>query len=316
MESFAKRKSLIVSADDFGLTEKVNDGIAAAHRDGIITSASLLANGRAFASAAEILRSNPNLDAGLHLNLTEGEPVTEGSMIPSLAGRSGFLYHSPAKLALAVLRHRVRISDIEREIRSQLEKILKAGVRLTHVDGHKHLHVAPSIFAAIARIAPEYGIKAVRTTVERCPLLRFLLKRHRSASAQILKQYVSGRMLSAAFRVSEKVNRVQGLMSPICIYGITQTGFMDDLDVVTAIARDVSPGVSEMMFHPGYVDEQLEMLPTRLRLQRERETAMLTSAALRQLLREHNIELISYRDFVREYGHFDHDPVFDHCSAL
>ena len=70
------------------------------------------------------------------------------------------------------------------------------------------------------------------------------------------------------------------------------------------------------MFHPGYMDEQLEMTHTRLRLQREREVAMLISPALRDLLREHNIELISYRDLVRDYEHSGHDPVFDHCSAI
>src|SRR5262245_65607776 len=115
MESFAKRKRLIVSADDFGLTEKVNEGIAAAHRGGIITSVSLLANCRAFESAIEILRNNPNLDPGLHLNLTEGHPVCDPAAVPSLADRNAFLYRSPAKLAMAILRRSVLITDVQLE---------------------------------------------------------------------------------------------------------------------------------------------------------------------------------------------------------
>ena len=93
-----KKRLLIVAADDFGLTRKINEAIAKAHREGIVTAASLIVNGGAFESAVDILKQNPLLDAGLHLNLTEGYAVAPHDQIPSLANSSGFLYHHPFDL--------------------------------------------------------------------------------------------------------------------------------------------------------------------------------------------------------------------------
>src|SRR5262245_25816394 len=106
MEDCARSRRLIVTADDFGLTQTINEAIGKAHRQGIVTSASLMATSGAFDSAVDILRRNPGLDAGLHLNLTEGRPVTAPSQIPSLASSDGFLYRHPFKLGAAMFRGR------------------------------------------------------------------------------------------------------------------------------------------------------------------------------------------------------------------
>src|SRR5262245_39288486 len=104
-----------------GLTRRVNEAIEKAHREGIVTTASLMVNGTAFDPAADILRRNPALDVGLHLNLTEGQPASVYAEIPSVADAQGFLYHHPFELLSALVRRRVGILDLEKEIRAQIE---------------------------------------------------------------------------------------------------------------------------------------------------------------------------------------------------
>jgi hopanoid biosynthesis associated protein HpnK len=286
--SSALPKKLIVTADDLGLTRRINEAIARAHREGIVTAASLMVNGGAFESAIDVLRSTPDLDAGLHLNLTEGRSVSLPARIPTLANSAGFLYHHPFDLMIALWRGKVQHADVEREIRAQLEKALDAGARISHVDGHKHVHVAPAVFRIACRVAPEYDVWAIRSTFERVPKLRPL-------SGQVVKQYVFGKALSAAFVVAQSRNAGQALKTPVRFYGITQTGFFD-LPAFSAILDALGNGVSEVMCHPGYVDDDLRKTPTRLLSQREREVEFLTSREARDLLQQSGVALATYRD--------------------
>ena len=290
-----KKKQLIVTADDLGLTERVNEAIEKAHREGIVTAASLMVNGGAFESAINILNDNPALDAGLHLNLTEGRPVTAHEEIPGLANSTGFLYHHPFELMAAMFRRKVSLADLEKEIRAQLRKALATGMQITHVDGHKHVHVMPQIFDLISRIAPDYGIRAIRSTVERTPRLHSLLARNFGSSPQILKQYFLGKALSGAFVLARSGDGRRALNAPRRFYGITQTGFLDRRTFADIVAR-LPSGVSEVMCHPGYVDENLKRTPTRLHFQRERELEFLTGRGVRDLLERAGIALASYRD--------------------
>jgi chitin disaccharide deacetylase len=289
-ENSVRRKKLIVTADDLGLTRRVNEAIETAHREGIVTTASLMVNGSAFESAVEIIKKSPELGAGLHLNLTEGGPVARPDQIPSLADENGFLYRHPFQLMLAILRHRVHRADIEKEIRAQLGMASQAGVLLLHLDGHKHVHVIPQVFEIACRVAPDYGIRAVRSTVERAPGLTSLLARNAGFSGQIIKQYCFGKALSVIFSLNKP-----SLKTPTRLYGITQTGFLD-INAFTGILRRLPDGVSEVMCHPGYVDDDLKRTPTRLHFQRERELKMLTAPEIRGLLEDSGVSLATYRD--------------------
>jgi hopanoid biosynthesis associated protein HpnK len=294
MASCVQPKRLIVTADDFGLTQSVNAAIVLAHREGVVTSASIMANGLAFESAASLAKSNPELDVGLHLNLTEGSPASHPSDVPTLATSHEFRYNNPLHLALAVTRGKVRLSDMEREIRSQLERALDAGLRISHIDGHKHVHGIPAVLRILDRILPEYGIKAIRQLVERAPRLRRLLFRNYRAGSQVIEQYLTARMIAAVWRKP-------AMKSPDYFYGFTQTGFLD-LDAFTNIVHDLKGGVNELMSHPGYVDDELRQTPTRLRSQRERELELLTSSEVRNLITRSGVELISYRQLLGDYG--------------
>src|SRR5215831_14809083 len=197
-------KKLIIAADDFGLTPRINEAIAIACRDGIVTSASLMATGAGFDSAVDIARREPKLDIGLHLNLTEGCPISNPSNIPTLADSNGFLYRHPLKLAAAFFKRRVRLEHLEREIRAQIEKVIASALSVTHIDGHKHVHVIPPVFRVIWRVASDYGIFAVRSTRERVPRLRSMLARNKRSWPQILKQNAVGKLISLSSLASQR----------------------------------------------------------------------------------------------------------------
>jgi hopanoid biosynthesis associated protein HpnK len=296
-----RKKRLIVAADDFGLTEGVNQAIATAYRNGILTTASVIVNGRAFELAVGIVKNNPGLDVGLHLNLTEGLSTADPTGIPSLANLSGFLYDHPLKLAAALFRGRVRSADLETEIRTQIEKTIGSGLEITHIDGHKHVHVIPQVFQAICHAAPDYGIQAIRSTVERTPRLGSLLFRNRQTWPQILKQYAFAKAATAACVFSRRGQREQVLITPTRFYGISQTGFLD-LETFSDVLHDLNGGIAEIMCHPGYLDDDLKSTPTRLRFQRERELEMLTGREVRDLIKRLGIALVSYKDLLEDYG--------------
>jgi predicted glycoside hydrolase/deacetylase ChbG (UPF0249 family) len=145
-------KRLIVTADDVGLHRGMTEGAIRAHRDGVVTACSLVANGVAFYDAVERLRDVPSLDVGVHLTLVEERSLT-GMRVPS--SYVGFLLGQKD------------VAAIERELRAQIERVLAAGLRVTHLNGHQHVHMWPHVFAIVSRLADEYGIRYVRCVRDR-----------------------------------------------------------------------------------------------------------------------------------------------------
>src|ERR1700730_2856202 len=159
-------KQLIVNADDFGLTEGVNRSIIVAHRDGILTSTSLLANGSAFQQAVSSSRKLVQLSVGVHLNLSQGNPVSPANRIPSLVNEEGRLHLSPLHLWIRILRRQLNLEDIHTECQAQILKVLDGGIAPTHLDGHLHVHLLPQLSPILIRLAREFGIRHIRCPTE------------------------------------------------------------------------------------------------------------------------------------------------------
>jgi len=143
---------LVVTADDVGLDTGMTEGAIRAHRDGIVTACSLVANGVAFDDAVARLRDVPSLEVGVHLALVEERALTTGRPMP--------------RNYIRFLLSRRRV-DVERELRAQIEKVLATGQRVTHLNGHQHLHMLPRLFAIVRRLADEYRIAYVRRVNDR-----------------------------------------------------------------------------------------------------------------------------------------------------
>ncbi|HYC62780.1 MAG TPA: ChbG/HpnK family deacetylase [Thermoanaerobaculia bacterium] len=207
--------SLIVTADDVGLHPGMTEGAIRAHRDGIVTACSIVANGNAFEDAVARLRDVPSLEVGVHLTLVEERPLTT-MRLPKK-------YTSFVPLYVARV---ISIGAIERELRAQIERVLGAGLRVTHLNGHQHLHLLPRIFAVVRRLATEYGIGYIRIVDDRGGTARSFAMR----------------ALSALGRRA----RTEGLTNDRTI-GVAAAGHLEG---VVRLLEHVD-GVTELVTHPG-----------------------------------------------------------------
>ncbi len=284
-------RRLIINADDFGLTAGVNRGIVEAHRLGVVTSATLMASGRAFEDAVQRAASAPRLDIGCHVQLVDGVPTCDPSLIPTLLGDDRAFRRNLLRFAWSALRHQIDGGEIEREATAQIRRLQAAGVRLTHLDTHKHAHMFPSVLKPLLRAARACGVPAVRNPFAPAGLrIRDLLRRpelwKRSAQVRLLRSLARGFRRSVA---DAGVHTTDGTL------GIEATGTLDE-GLFEAIAARVPEGTWELVCHPGYSDDELVAAGTRLRKSRQKELELLTSERARAVLHDRGIELITYRD--------------------
>jgi hopanoid biosynthesis associated protein HpnK len=287
-------RRLIVNADDFGFTAGVNRAIVEAHTRGIVTSSTLMANGRAFEDAVRLATTVPRLSVGCHVVLIDGEPVLDAAHLPTLAvaDSGGARFRDGLKsFAFRAMAGRLDPGEIEAEARAQIRKLQAAGIDVSHVDTHKHTHLFPAVLRPLLRAARACGVHAVRNPFgPRTPLKSSeLLKRPnlwtRYAEVRIL------RILASKFR--DTAQR-EGMATPDGTLGIVVTGELDER-LFRAMAEIIPEGTWEFVCHPGYNDADLESASTRLRESRETELRVLTMPEARKLLLNRGIELISYR---------------------
>ena len=288
-------KRLIVNADDFGLAESVNDGIIAAHDFGILTSASLLANGSAFAHAIASSLHSPGLSLGVHLNLSSGAPVSNAALIPSLVNERGELYLNPLRLGIGLLRRRIRLEHIRAELRAQVIKVFDAGVTPTHLDGHLHLHVLPQIAPLVIEIAREFCIRCIRCPEEDLETSLPLLWRPGGASLAALKRSVIAYGVTSLAQPFRAQLRTSGLVCADSFCGLAHTGFLN-LRTLGELLASIRPGLTELMCHPGYASAELQSLGGNLTNARPSELVALTAPEIKHRVERLGIRLINFRD--------------------
>jgi hopanoid biosynthesis associated protein HpnK len=286
-------KNLIVNADDLGWTEGVNRGIAEAHRNGIVTSASLLANGTAFASGAELARTTPGLGVGVHLNLTDGPPAAQRELVPTLLSDKGEFEGGPEALLLRIAKRDLTLTEVEQEWEAQIEKVKDAGIKPTHLDGHKHVHMLPGLFEIALRLAKRYGIGAIRVSHEASSLRAALSAGDEKHTAVVIKQGVQARGLKLLARDAREQAQNAGISTADYFCGIAQTGELTR-EGVMRLLRNLPDGTTELMCHPGYADAELQSTATRLQGSRQTELQILTDVEIRNLVASQGIRLIDY----------------------
>ena len=285
-------RNLIVNADDLGWTAGVNRGIAEAHRNGIVTSASLLANGEAFAEAVELARDAGGLGVGVHLNLNDGPPIAPRESVPSLVNDSGEFEGGPDGLLLKIATRGLSMREVELEWSAQISKVRDAGIEPTHLDGHKHVHMLPGLFEITLRLAKRYGIGAIRVSHE-ASNLRSALSTGQLRAGVVLKQGVQARGLKLLARDARQQAERAGVSTADYFCGIAQTGELTR-DGVARLLRSLPEGTTELMCHPGYADEALRKSGSRLQGSRQKEVEILTDTEIRNLVASQGIRLIDY----------------------
>jgi predicted glycoside hydrolase/deacetylase ChbG (UPF0249 family) len=287
-------KNLIVNADDLGWTDGINRGIAEGHRKGLVTSTSLLANGRAFDSAVRLAANNPELGVGVHLNLSDGLPIAPSDEISSLLDARGELHDGPEGLLLRIAGRGLRLEEVEREWDAQIKKIIRAGIEPTHLDGHKHVHMLPGLYDVALRLAKKHAIRAIRISHEESTLRSALSAGKKQKTGVVLKQGVQARGLKLLARDARDMADRVGISTADYFCGIAQTGELTR-EGVEQLLEVLPEGTTELMCHPGYVDDELSKTATRLQASRQTELDILTDAGIRKIVATRGIRLISYR---------------------
>jgi hopanoid biosynthesis associated protein HpnK len=285
-------RNLIVNADDLGWTAGVNRGIAEAHRSGIVTSTSLLANGCAFADGVKTASELPGLGVGVHLNLSDGGPTAAADQVQSLLNEEGKFAGGPESLLLRLTTKSLQAKEVEKEWEAQIEKVRGAGIRPTHLDGHKHVQMLPGLFGIALRLAKRHGIEAVRVSHEASPL-RTALSDGNESSSVALKQGVQARGLKLLARDAREMAERAGIATADYFCGIAQTGVLTKVGVQKLLSS-LPEGTTELMCHPGYADEELRKSSTRLQESRQTELEILTDKEVRKSVAELGIRLINY----------------------
>lgn len=265
-------RQLIVNADDFGFTHDVNQGIVEAHRSGILTATTLMATGAAFDEAVRLAHEHPTLDVGCHLVLVNAPSALDpGRALPATV----------SELLRAMMTRRIAVYD---ELRAQVDRIVAAGIRPSHLDTHKHTHLAPPVLDAVARISRETGIRWVRRPFD-FPLT--------AGKIPWTKRAVS-RGLTVVRNRFHRVLSAHGCLSTDHFAGFQMTGRFRTAELVELI-EGLPEGLTEFMTHPGFCTDELRAARTRLKESRERELEALTAVETRDALARRGVELTDYR---------------------
>ena len=287
--AFVRR--LIINADDLGLTEGVNRGIAEAHARGIVTSTTLMANSPAFTSALQIPSAAPNLSVGCHVVLIDGRPLQDPARVRTLTENGSRFRDSLARFTFDVLKGSILEEHIYDEAVAQFEKLKSAGITPTHFDTHKHVHMFPAVLKPLLKAANDFGIRAVRNPFVPLKPLAFA---HLVRRPKLWTRYSEVAVLRRYHEDFRRAVADAGMVSPDGSFGIVVTGVLDQ-ELFEAIIGCIPEGTWEFVCHPGYLDADLFETRTRLRKSRETELQVLTSRAAREALHNNDIQLISYR---------------------
>lgn len=287
---------LIINADDFGLTPGVNRAIAELYDAGALTSVTLMAAGAAFEDAAAIARERPGLGVGCHIVLTDGLPVASPRRIQSLLARDRrSLRSSLAGFLLAFATGEIQEDEIEWEATAQIRRLQDAGLQVMHLDTHKHTHILPKVQRALLRAARATGVGAMRNPFEQPWAFRLS-----NGSAARTSQIQLIQPLQRAFARQPAIR--SGVMRTTDgTIGVSATGSLDETTLRSLLAA-MPEGTWELVCHPGYNDNELAAVPTRLRATREVELrallAVCSAKALQNNAQPFPAELIHYGSLV------------------
>lgn len=258
-------RRVIFTADDFGLSEAVNEGVERAHRDGLLTSASLMVAGAAVEDAVARAKRLPHLRVGLHLVAIEGPSVLPPDEIPALVDKYGQFPSDQLRLGLRYyfLPH-VR-DQLRAEIRAQFAAFAATGLKLSHADAHKHMHLHPTVAAMMIDAGWQYGLPSIRIPAEPSDVMR-ACGEHPGFGAWAMRTWCG---------VLRKQAKRAGLQTNDAVFGLSWTGAFTE-DRLLRLAPHLPNGVSELYFHPASgTDDTLDrLMPT---YRHDAELAALTS---------------------------------------
>jgi len=278
-------KKVIVNADDFGLAQGVNEGIIKAHQEGILTSATLMANMPGFDQAVELAGANPELGVGVHLNILRGRPLSLAQKVGSLLSQENRFIPSVSSLLYRMALKKINFDEVEREFRTQVEKVRKAGIHPSHIDSEKHIHLIRPLFRIVLKLAKEYKIDRIRFIQECC------------ISARPGQMFKSIFISLSSSSMTKKMTQ-EGIRSPDRFYGVCDSGRVTAAKLQQVLQR-AREGVLEIMVHPGFITQEMIELEKQMgsyyiNKYREKELNALLDERLPEVIADLGIQLINF----------------------
>jgi len=277
-------KKLIVSGDDFGMTEGINRGILTGFNSGIITSTSLIATMPAFEHAVEMALENSDMDVGIHVSLTLGRPCSDNDRLLPILGEGKFV-KSYRKFFESIYKNRIDLKDIKNEVSEQIKKIKNTGLKVTHLNSHQHIHMLPCLFSVIRELMKEHKIPFVRIPNE-------LIGIQKIKSLRWLELFMLG--------LFSKISKIKFIQSEVnsadYFWGLSCSEALSLVDLMH-ILKSLKYGVNELMCHPGYEDHTFHQIYADPFF-REEELNALTSRKPSDFIKENSIQLISHNELL------------------
>lgn len=243
-------KRLIVNADDFGLHTEINKGIIKGYREGFITSTSIMPSAPAYEEAVALAQDNPNLGIGIHLTLVGGvAPVLPAARVSSLLDDRGVFLPDYGAFAKRYYTGGIKNTELESELRAQIERALGSGLNITHLDSHQHLHVLPVLNRLVLKLSCEYNIKRMRIPCE-----PYFFKGGFEAG---LSRMIGKCGLSFCASMASMGAKNAGISYPDCFFGMLAGGNLNE-ELIGNILRSLPDGTSEIMTHPGLNKGELD----------------------------------------------------------
>lgn len=232
-------RRLILNADDLGLAAETNEGIERAHREGVLTAASLMTGEAGFEEGVRVARANPDLAVGLHLTLTDGVPTLPAARIPALTQKNGRFRDDMAGMGLTLAISRAARAELAAEVAAQVARFRETGLVCDHVNAHKHYHLHPNIAAALMRAAA--GVPCLRLPWESGHLVRAV-----EADAPGTGEWAIRPWCRVLRRRAAKL----GMVAPDRVVGLAWSGHFT-AERLLGVLPHLPEGVTELYFHPA-----------------------------------------------------------------
>jgi len=263
---------LLVNADDFGLTPGVNRSIAELHRAHALSSATLMATGAYFDDAVATAHANPGLEVGCHVLLVDGTPALPPSQIPTLCPDCKSFRPSLTAFVRDLFTFRIRAAEITAEATAQIRRLQDAGIRVSHIDTHKHTHLFPGILRPLLAAAQACKVPAIRNPFEPAWALRATPSTGPGSATFLRRAAVLA--LQSQHRSFQRAVRASSLATTSGTIGVLATGATDATETLRSLLTAIPSNpneVWELVCHPGYPDAALDRVRTRLRASRAAE---------------------------------------------
>jgi hopanoid biosynthesis associated protein HpnK len=284
-------RTVIFTADDFGLSWALNEAVGLAYRQGVLRCASVMAAAPRTSEALALARELPGLCLGVHLVLVQGRAVLPPAKLPGLVDSRGRFPDNPVAAGWRYFFSPRLLPEIRRELAAQIETVLKAGLHPWHLNGHVNLHLHPRIFPLVVELAREYGVPGVRLAREDWRATLAL------APDRPFPKVAQGLIFGLLCRRARRLAQAAGLAFNDHLFGLLNDGRLTE-DYLLGLVPRLEPGVTEIYGHPAlYADPELRRLAPRYR--RQEELAALLSPRLKEALAAAGVAVSDFRALAR-----------------